>query len=805
MNYNLPKQKLKMSQKTKAWGKKHFTVVNGSSLSDGHPFRSKLEHKKRNIKSYNGEIAISDYKLVLNPNNLSDTYMPEAIQHIPIAAPYINTLIGEEAERKSDFRAIATNPTTISAIQEEKQNMLRKKVYELLDDPSINEDEAKEKLKEYQRYLKYSYQDSRERRMNLLLKYYSKQLDLNLKFNEGFKYVTLTSEEAYFGDVVNGEPVIDCINIENIFVLQAGDSKRFEDADLIILNRYRSPNQLLDKYSQYLKPSDVAELEKLGNRTSAGGTPYRSETEAQFAKDALFIDMNKEMIDGFTQLKDLGSNYRDVAGSPYADEFGNIRELTILWASKKLIYRIKYYDEETGQEMFDYRDETYIPNEELGEEVKELWITQWYEGVQIGDSIYPYIRPRRLQFNKIDNPFYNHPGIVGQVYNTGSMRGKSLMDRAMPYQLLYDVTFRKLTTALSKFMGSLIEVDYATMPKGWNITKWIYFADKAGIAVKDSFREGNSGAALGKLAGGMGNNGKVINQDLGNYIEHTISLLEFIETRTGRILGVTPQRLGEVSNRETVGGVERAVTQSSFTTNELYKIHDNVKKRVYTLLIELCKVAFKDNPRAFQYIGDDFQSYMFDIDNEVLEESYGILIDNDNSIAEIEQKMEPLIQAAIQGRTIEFSDVLKFNTTTSISEKMRIIETSEDEAKKREAKMQEQQSQDMQAQSQALKEIEDMRQAREDDRLDKKLAMDKYKIDEDNLTKRLGFNTTDNTLLDPDVDDEVVKYEKELLLKMKDLEEKIRNNKANNAETARHNKATEAISRKNKTNATKSK
>lgn len=776
MNYNLPRQQLRMGAKTKAWGKKHFEALNKVSLGDEHPFRALTKHKDRNLRSYNGDISIRDYDLVLNPNNMTKAFMPDEIQHVPIAAPYINVLIGEEAERKFDFNVRAINPTTISSIQEEKNELLKQKIYDLLQDREMNEQESKKKLKEYLQYLKYSYQDVRERRMSLLLKKHIKDLDLTLKFNEGFKYVTLVSEESYYGDVINGSVVIEPINPKNIFVLQSGDSTRYEDADLIIIKRFRSPNQLLDKYSKYLKPSEVKKLEGDGASSNA-----RDENELALQKDAFIINSNKEVIEGFTQLKDLGSNYTDVTSGNFKDEYGNISETIVLWASKKLVYKVKSYDEVTGEAKFDYRDETYIPNKELGEEVEELWVTQWWEGAQLGEDIYPFIRPRRLQFNKLNDPFYNHPGIVGEVYNTGGLRAKSLMDRAFPYQLMYDVNWRKLTSALSKFKGSLLEIDYATLPKGWDVTKWMYFADKAGIAVKDSFREGNSGAATGKIAGGISNNGRVINQDLGNYIQQTINLLEFIETRMGRLLGVPPQRLGEVSNRETVGGVERAVTQSSFITNELYKKHDNVKKRVLTLLMELCKVAYKDNPQAFQYVGDDYQAQLFEVDNELLEESFGITIDNDNDTIEIEQKMEGLLQAAIQGRTIKFSDAIKFYTTSSLSEKMRIIEYSEDEAEEREEEARNQQQQIEQERNQTMQEIAQLQEQKNDEREGLQRELDKYKVDEQELTKRLKLNFESESLLNPKEDDALYAREQELLIKMKELDEVIRSNKRKEA------------------------
>lgn len=774
---NLPRQKLKTSSKTKAWGKKNFEAINKVILDDKHPFRTSLKQKSRNIRSYNGDIGIEDYNIVLNPDGLNKEFIPNQIQHIPIAVPYLNVLIGEEAERKFDFRAVAINPTTISAIQEQKNELLKQKIYELLQDHDMDDKEAMNKFKDYLRYLKYSYQDVREQRINLLLKYHIKELDLKLKFNEGFKYVTLVAEEAYYGDVVNGKPIIEVINPKNIFALNSGDSNRIEDSDIIIISRYRSPNQLLDKYSQYLKPSEVDKLDKVGGKSV--GVYDNSEQLKAARKDAFILNANKDTIEGFTGLTNMGSNYNSVVNTPYIDKNGNIRELILLWASKKLIYKVKYYDDETGEVLYDYRDETYIANEEKGEEVEELWITQWFEGVQLGEDIYPFIRPRRLQFNKLNDPFYNHPGIVGQIYNTGGEKARSLMDRAFPYQLIYDVNWRKLTSALAKFKGSLLVIDKAKMPSGWDINKMLYFAEKAGIIVEDSFKEGNKGAAQGKLAGGLSSSGRVVDQNLGDYIQQTINLLEFIEIRTGRLLGVTPQRLGEVSNRETVGGVERAVTQSSFNTNEMYKIHDNVKKRVLTLLMELCKVAYKDNPQAFQYIGDDYQSQLFDIDDELLEESYGILIDDDNSITNLEQKMEGLLQAAIQGQTIKFSDAIKFYTTTSMSEKMRIIEYSEDEAEKRREAEQQQNAQIEQERTQTMQQIANMQDARQQEEFEKGQELEYYKIDQQELTKRLKLEVDANSLLDPAEDQLYRLKEEELLIKMKDLDERIRSNKRN--------------------------
>lgn len=83
----------------------------------------------------------------------------------------------------------------------------------------------------------------------------------------------------------------------------------------------------------------------------------------------------------------------------------------------------------------------------------------------------------------------------------------------------------------------------------------------------DSFKEGNGGAAQGKLAGALNNQTSgVIDAEQGNYIQEHINLLEYIKQEMGEIAGISRQREGQISNRETVGGVERATLQSSHIT-----------------------------------------------------------------------------------------------------------------------------------------------------------------------------------------------------------------------------------------------
>jgi len=52
---------------------------------------------------------------------------------------------------------------------------------------------------------------------------------------------------------------------------------------------------------------------------------------------------------------------------PY-DMAGNVRVMRMYWKSRRKIKKVKSYDPETGEEVFNFYNEDYILNESMGEE-----------------------------------------------------------------------------------------------------------------------------------------------------------------------------------------------------------------------------------------------------------------------------------------------------------------------------------------------------------------------------------------------------------------------------------------------------
>ena len=98
----------------------------------------------------------------------------------------------------------------------------------------------------------------------------------------------------------------------------------------------------------------------------------------------------------------------------------------------------------------------------------------------------------------------------------------------------------------------------------------------------------------------MNNNSNgVIDAETGQNIQQNINLLEFIKMEMGEVAGISKQREGNIENRETVGGVERATLQSSYITEWIFTTHEDLKKRVLECFLETAKIALRGNSKKF--------------------------------------------------------------------------------------------------------------------------------------------------------------------------------------------------------------
>lgn len=695
---NLPPQQLPFSKKNKKWRKAHLDWADSKTFFNYSLVRKSVIHKKINYDLLNGKLHMSDIELVLNPDNIKAGFVPDRIQHYPIMNSKLNVLRGEESRRVFDYRVIVTNPNAISEIENNKKEELLKNLQELIANTSKSEEEFNQELEKLNDYYTYEWQDMREIRGNAILNHYVKEYNIPLLFNNGFMDAVTVGEEIYQCDIVGGEPIIERLNPLKVRIFKSGYSNKIEDADMIIIEDYWSPGKVIDTYYDVLSKKDIEYIENIPDHVGQASIDSMDNIDERFGYVNNHMVGEEISTDGFYfDPFNLFSDSISNSLLPY-DLAGNIRVLKMYWKSRRRIKKVKSYDPETGEEIYNFYPETYVIDKDNGEEEQILYINEAWEGTKIGTDIYVNMRPRVIQYNRLSNPSRCHFGIIGSIYNLNDSRPFSLVDMMKRYNYFYDVIHDRLNKIMARNWGKLLRLDLAKVPKKWDIEKWMYYAKVNGIAVEDSFKEGNIGSATGKLAGALNNSSSgVIDAEFGNSIQSQINLLEFIKMEMSEVIGITRQREGQISNRETVGGVERATLQSSHITEWLFVIHDDVKRRVLECFLETAKIAFKGRSKKFPYILSDGSMKIMDVDgDEFAEADYGLVVDNSQGTQELAQKLDMLAQAALQNQTLSFSTIMRLYNSNSLAEKQRLVERDEQAIQERNAQAQQQQLQSQQ-------------------------------------------------------------------------------------------------------------
>ncbi len=660
---DFPRQKLSRRKKTQKWGEECVESALGLIGLYDHTRRSSRFKKKRNYDLYNGKFDKKDLEYVTDPLGLGGVAeLPATLQYYDIVSPIFNLLFGEEAKRKFSYVVRAVNEDAISGKEVEMKtavvdmfagiiNQYRESAAQ--ENPQATPEQIAqsipENLKRLEKYFNYDFQDMNESTAHKLLTFLEKDLNLTSMFRTGWEDALIAGEEIYNIEQIAQEPSARRVNPLEFYCLLPHNSDLVDDADIIVEDTFMSLNSVIDNYYEDLTPKQIDQLEsKQGNRAS-----MESNTLNFPSQEKLFIE-NREG-------EDTGNVFN------YYDQDGNIRVTKVTWKSMRKIGRLSYFDEQ-GMPQETIVTEAYKIDEEKGESIEYMWISEYWEGMKIGNDMYLNIRPKKQQFREMDNLSVCKSGYVGTIYNANNSQSVSLMDRLVPWVYLYITLWYRLELAISSNQGKIALIDLSLVPDGWEVEKWMYYAQSMKFGFVDSFNEGKKGQSTGKLAGNISTQNKVLDMETGNYIQQHVQLLDFVESKVQSLSGVTRQRLGSISSSELVGTTERAVQQSSHITEKWYDIHNQTKVRVLQTLLDVAKDVYRGKTKKFQFVADDLATTTFNLMGDFGYQEYGIFVSNATQDLQAMEALKSLTQAAIQNDKMYISDVIPVYNSSSIAD-----------------------------------------------------------------------------------------------------------------------------------------
>ena len=675
---------------------------------------------------YDNKVDKNEVEKTLNPLGIfNTTEFPANYRNYPLFNPRINLLCGEERKRVFNPQVTVINADAVTKKSEAKKEMFYKWYVQKLEAQQLDEKQLEKSLKDFDKFMRYSWKDARERMSSQLLKYLYHTQDIKEEFSRGFKDALICGEEIYIVEIYGGEPILRKANPKNISTIRTGGSWKIEDSDIIVEDSYLSVGEVLDRYYDYLTPTQVKAIEdgySLTGGSTAGGRFLRPEL---YLPEIEFVDL--------TNLGAADINKWSTTLNGAYDSEGNVRVTRVVWAGMRKL-GIIYKFNENGELEKDIVPEQYVPNKELGEEVKWVWVKEWYEATKLGPDIYVKMQPCEVQMRHRDNLSESSPGIVGSVYNTNDSVGKGLIGLGKDWQYLWNTFWYRTELAFIKDRGRVGMFPIHLIPDDWGPEAALYWAENMGWLPINAFNQGQEGFAKGKLAGAMSGMPSEINLSNDRQIQNNLMMLQTIKAEVDALTGITPQRMGAIDNRETVGGIERSVMQSSNITEEWFSVHDNTRVRALRAFLEAAKIAYRDQSFTKEFVLDDGTKEMLEFDYDVfVEASYGVDVTNTSNDAQVLQALKGLAErAAASGSLAMAAKLIRTDNASSI---VREITDYEEEARAQQAEQVENEQAIMQQQIEEQRELELARMDIESQEkaLDRELKQ--YEIDSNNETK----------------------------------------------------------------------
>lgn len=718
---SFPAQKLPMSKKTQAWKEACVDYVVGAGDSGfGGNGRSRSDEMQTYYDLYNSIYNEKDLKYVTNPFKQDDGF-PAMAQDYNIIKPYVDQLLGEETKRPFNFHPQRTSDIAASELQEKAKEMLMDYIQATIASKLSPEQAARyeqalatgeiQTPEAIAKYVQKDYKDIAETEAYHALQFLKRKLNLTHEFYKGWKDALIGGEEIYYIGVINGDPYVERVNPMYFDYEHSLDLEFIDDAAWCRRKMIMSATEIYDRFYDKMSERQLNELlELIDQRPGAGNNPEIRKTSIDYES----IKLHK--INSFTD-------------NPF--DIDHIVVYHCCWKSFKKIGFVTLLNPETGEvEEFQVDEDYKVTGTE--QSVEWDWIIEVWEGYRIGDDMYIGIQPIEYQHISADNPNSQKLPYTGVVYNNTNSKPRSLVSMMKPLQYMYIVVWYRLELALSRDKGKVAVMDITQIPKSMNIdvNKWMHYLSALGVAFINPYDEGWD--IPGREGGKPSQFNQLSSWDLtmSNVIAEYIQLMQKIEDMVAKLTGITPQRQGQIAASELVGNTNTAVSMSYHITEPWFWNHNQVKRRVLTMLLNTSKAAWKDSKKYLNYILDDATRAFVQLSDNFFYEDMDIFVDDSTKNQQYIDQLKQLLQPAMQNGAslLDIAEIITLDNMSMIKNRLEEIE------QKRMEQMQQQQQAEQQAQQQMA---EQQNQLKEEELMLKEAEMDleKYKVDQDNATK----------------------------------------------------------------------
>ena len=697
----LPDQMISTRKKGKEWREKCVKYYSDYTNIGRSRKRKSFKTMRDYWRVVYGQLNDEDMRETFDPlgvNRDDDSTMPEhTVAYNPIKKG-LRTLWNEERKRKNEVKPIAINPELINAKDMEFKERFLGYMAELekqyQEGYQVDDETIKKALSEITYWKKHDLQTAHEAMAGQLLNYFTKTPNKRYADirNKAFQNLSVIGEEILSVETHGDEPMIKKVNSEQFEVIGLGNSDYIEDAEAWVEWEHLPKHRVIEMLGGKITKKEMESIDEITS-SSSNYSQYELARVNGGQDDWQDLSMGKEV--GFGVERST-----EGIGGKWVNEDGDILVTRVTWVSQRRLQKVTTVDSD-GNESIVWHDENYEPDEALGEDSEDIWVDEIWQGLRIGENLFKNIEPMEMQMRSITNPAVVRPPYVGTILTYGdNNHASSVMDELIPLKRDFDLWANKLRKLWSQHKGNILRVSKSMIPKDMDETEWFRWMNTLGILFEDDF---NADPTFNTLAGNMQGRTPVINLSVAQDINAAIQMLTYIQSRIDSILSTPPSRTGELQGNEGLGVTQQSLMGATLSTEDLYAKHEDTLVRFNELLLEYTKVLWKGKHITKQYLMDDMSQYILEYDGDKMQEAEcAVVLTNSSELQDIQRDLDMYGHDFAQNGSINFSDLFKLRTASSISEAVKRLEAAED--KKREEQQMLQQQQAEQA-----KEIEQLR------------------------------------------------------------------------------------------------
>lgn len=700
----------------------------------------------------------------------ADVDLPAYVKHYSIITTPINELVGEMSKRPDTYKVKAFDDDSrseeLSYRTEILQNLVLSKVREKViasakqqgielsdeEEEQLTLEKAKEDIDDYTSVA--------EKWGNKVLTALKAEFNMKELSEEAYRDLLVSTREFFHIYEDNSKLGFDIVveNPKNVWYLIGPDKKYVSDPSGRARGAFAGGTIHVMELSEIIEAFPDLTKEEIDHlRKVAQDDGLVDVRESNYGRDVTpgiesitydtydpLVVQTRAIIE--SELREHSDGIEDFLNLPSSASSFGYRYVVVraYWLSKKKIGRVQYIDEMGNVESLlvdEYYKSGTIPTQislEWG------WANQWMQGAKIGPTVY-HVKPYKL---------LSYFPIIGMVHEIKNTEARSMVDLMKPYQVLYNICLNQLYRLLEKEIGNVASINVRRIPKLKDgddqdaLDVWEAEARERGVVFDDDSPENTKAPVSNQSVA------KNIDLTRTNEIQSRYNLAVQLKNECWELVGMSKQRLGQISATETATGTNTAIQQSYSQTEPLFVAHEYIMGQLYQAILDAAQyIESHKETSTVSYITSEGESSFIQVNGDDLKlRDLKVFPTNRPEDTQMFNEIRLLAQAVLQNGGSIY-DIVEMYSTKSLREMKRSFK----ELRDKQLQMQEEAQKLEQAKLQQNEEIakaqlEEQKYEAEQKRIDENYnkEMDRLNKKEIAIIQATGFGKVGSEDIDQD-------------------------------------------------------